>query len=156
MNFKIMCSTSGVTNCGIDSKDVCCLFRLDLPPSIFDLVEEMGRAGRQENATTEHYHYHLYFSIDHLISLYKRILNPDEECADERYRHVQICDLFDVVRILADPFRFHKQAIEQLLGNSDNAVSQDPFPICGTCSVCRTNFEMWPPLSKEGVHLVVC
>ena len=51
MNLKIMCSTSSVANAGIDSKDVRCVFRLDLPPSIFDLVQEMGRAGRGENAT---------------------------------------------------------------------------------------------------------
>ena len=155
MNFKIMCSTSSVANAGIDSKDIWCVFRLDLPPSIFDLVQEMGRAGRSENATAENYHYHLFFSIDHLIYLYKRILNPDKECADERYREVQVCDLFDVVRILADPFQCHKQAIEQLLGNSDNKVSQEPFPTCGSCSVCRRNVEMWPPLWKEGVQLVV-
>ena len=115
----------------------------------------MGRAGQQENATAEHYHYHLFFSIDHLIYLYKRILNPDEECTDERYRKVQVCDLFDVLRILADPYQCHKQAIEQLLGNLDDGVSQNPFPICGTCSVCRRNFKMWPPLCKEGVQLVV-
>ena len=155
MNFKIMCSTSGVANAGIDCKDVRCVFRLDLPPSIFDLVQEMGRAGRRPNATAEHYHYHLFFSLEHLIYLYKGILNPDDECADERYREVQICDLFDVCTILADPFQCHKQAIEQLLGCSDESVSQDLFPACGSCSVCKHNFEIWPALCKEGVQLVV-
>ena len=154
-NFKIMCSTSGVANAGIDSKDVRCVFRLDLPPSIFDLVQEMGRAGRHENASAEHYHYHLFFSIEHLIYLYKQILNPEEECADERYRHVQVCDLFDIITILADPYQCHKQAIEQLLGSSEDGISRDPFPICGLCSVCQRNFEIWPLLCKEGVQLVV-
>ena len=64
MNFKIMCSTSGVANAGINSKDIQCVFRLDLPPLIFDLVQEMGCAGRRANATAENYHYHLFFSID--------------------------------------------------------------------------------------------
>ena len=87
--------------------------------------------------------------------MYKQILNPDKECADERYHEVQVCDLFDLVRILADPYQCHKQAIGQLLGNYDNEVSQEPYPICGACSVCRRNVEMWPPLCKEGVQLVI-
>ena len=45
MNFKIMCSTSGVANAGIDCRDVQAVFCLDLPSSIFDLVQEMGRDG---------------------------------------------------------------------------------------------------------------
>ena len=34
MNFKIMCSTSSVANAGIDCRDVCTVFCLDLPSSI--------------------------------------------------------------------------------------------------------------------------
>ena len=156
MNFKIMCSTSGVANAGIDSKDICAVFRLDLPPSIFDLVQEMGRAGRRPTATGEHYHYHLFFSIEHFIYLYKRILNPEEDCDDETYRYQQICDLYDVIRILANPFQCHKQLIEMMLGNPYNNDERDPFPACGMCTVCRCDVEMWPALIMEGVQLVVC
>ena len=53
MNFKVICLTSGVTNAGIDCNDIRDVFRLDLPPSIFDLVQEMGRAGRRDNASAE-------------------------------------------------------------------------------------------------------
>ena len=67
MNCKIMCSTSGIANAGIDFKDICAVFQLDLPPSIFDLVQEMGRASRRKNTKGEHYHYHLFFSIEHLL-----------------------------------------------------------------------------------------
>ena len=68
---------------------------------------------------------------------------------------MQICNLFDVIQILADPFQCHKQAIEQLLGNCDDSIAQDPFPVCGTCSVCQRNVKMWPALCQEGVQLVV-
>ena len=155
MNFKIMCSTSGVANAGIDCKDVRAVFRLDLPSSVFDLVQEMGRAGRRDNATGEHYHYHLFFSIENLIYLYKRIMSPDEECDDPTYREVQICDLFDVISILANPFQCHKQLIEMLLGDPDDDASHEPFPSCGYCSVCNHNVEMWPALCMEGCQLVL-
>ena len=155
MNFKIMCSTSGVANAGIDCKDVRAVFRLDLPSSVFDLVQEMGRAGRRPNATGEYYHYHLFFSIENLIYLYKRIMSPDEECIDPTYRDVQICDLFDVVGILANPFQCHKTLIEMRLGNPDDDASRDPFFQCGYCSVCNHNVEMWPALCMEGCQLVL-
>ena len=38
VNFNVLCSTSGVANVGIDSKNVRAVFRLDLPPSIHDLT----------------------------------------------------------------------------------------------------------------------
>ena len=115
----------------------------------------MGRAGCRDNATGEHYHYHLFFSIEHLIYLYKRIMNPNDECDDPTYCEVQICDLFDVIRILANPFKCHKQLIEMMFGNPDNDASQEPFPPCGYCSVCRHNVEMWPSLCMEGCQLVL-
>ena len=85
MNFKVMCSTSSIANAGIDWSDIRAVFCLDLLSSIFDLVQEMGRAGRRGSASAEDYHDHLYFSIDHLIYLYKRIMNPDDEYDDETY-----------------------------------------------------------------------
>ena len=156
MNFQIMCSTSGVANAGIDSKDIRAVFCLDLPPSIFDLVQEMGRAGRHPNATGEHYHYHIFFSIEHFIHLYKQILNPEEEYDDETYRYQQICNLYDVICILANPFQCHKQLIKMMLGNPYNDEDRDLFPACGMCSVCQRNVKMWPALCMEGVQLVVC
>ena len=156
MNFKIMCSTSGVANSGIDSRDIRAVFRLGLPPSIFDLVQEMGRAGQRKNATGEHYHYHLYFSIEHFIYLYKQILNPDDKCDDKTYRSQQICNLYDVIRILANPFQCHKQLIKMMLGNPYSDKDRDPSPPCGMCMVCQRDIQMWSALSMEGVQLVVC
>ena len=42
MNIKIACATSGIANAGIDSKDIWFVIHIDLPPSIWDLAQEMG------------------------------------------------------------------------------------------------------------------
>ena len=117
----------------------------------------MGRAGRRgsASASAEDYHCHLYFSIDHLIYLYKHIMNPDDECDNETYWYQEICDFHDVIRILANPFECHKQLIEILLGNPNNDAPREAFPLCGLCSVFCCDVEMWPSLCMEGVQLVL-
>jgi superfamily II DNA helicase RecQ len=44
---QVLCATSGVGNAGIDSLDIRAVFRLDFPPSIIDVCQEKGRAGRR-------------------------------------------------------------------------------------------------------------
>ena len=83
-------------------------------------------------------------------------MNPDYKCDDETYCNQQICDLYDVICILANPFQCHKQLIEMMLGNPYNEEDRDPFPACGMCTVCQRDIEMWPALCMEGVQLVVC
>ena len=46
-SIRVLCATSGVGNVGIDSPDIRGVFRLEFPPSIMDLVQEKGRAGRR-------------------------------------------------------------------------------------------------------------
>jgi len=153
MNFKIACATSGVANSGIDCKDIRFVFRLDLPPSIWDMAQEMGRAGRGQHATSEDYTYFLFFSLSNLIYLFMQINDTSERCNEDTYRIEQCKDLLDVVKLLANPFKCHKQLIEEALGNPDG--DQAPFPPCYKCSVCNVEVEMWPPICKPGVRLVI-
>ena len=67
MNFKIACATSGVANTGIDCTDVQFVFQINLPPSTWDLAQEMGRAGRGPFATGNDY---TYFLFSNLLILY--------------------------------------------------------------------------------------
>ena len=128
MNFKIACATSGVANSGINCKDIPFVFRLDLPPSIWDMAQEMGRAGRAPHATSEDYKYFLFFSLTYLIYLFMCINDTSEHCNDDTYRIEQYQDLVDVVKLLANPFKCHKQLIEEALGNPDG--DRTPFTPC--------------------------
>ena len=77
-NVKIACATSKVASAGIDCKDVRFVFRIDLLPPIWDLAQEMGRAGRGPFATGNDYKYFLFFKLADLIYLYLKICNPNE------------------------------------------------------------------------------
>eukprot|EP00957_Ditylum_brightwellii_P177896 13550149-Ditylum_brightwellii.AAC.1 len=55
--MNILCVMSGVENAGIDSKDVRAVYRVNFPPSIADLSQECGRAGRRNNTTATDFVY---------------------------------------------------------------------------------------------------
>ncbi len=82
-----MCK-SGVGNAGIDSPDIRAVFRLDFPPSIIDVCQEKGHAGRHPNALSEDYTYYIAFSLKSFIHLFKRIHDPDNKVIDsEEFWH---------------------------------------------------------------------
>ena len=59
LKIRVLCATSGVGNAGIDCPDVRAVYRIDFPPSILDIAQEKGRAGRRADATPENFHYFL-------------------------------------------------------------------------------------------------
>ena len=69
LDMRVLCATSGVGNAGIDSPDIRYFYRIDFPPSILDLVQERGRAGRRLGATSVDYSPCLYFNQIVSISL---------------------------------------------------------------------------------------
>ena len=149
MNIEIACATSGVANAGIDYKDVRFVFRLDLPPSVWDLAQEMGRAGQGHHSTSNDFVYYLFFTLKDVIYLFKQINNPSKQCIDKEYCTQQSRDLIDVMKLLANLFSCHKQLIESALGNPQG--DRTPVPPCGKCSVCDNDITMWPALCKPGV-----
>ena len=97
---QLAMETTWISRC-IDCQDVWFVFRIDLPPSIWDLAQEMGQAGRGPFATGDNYNYFLFFSLPDLIYLFKWINDPKERCNGNDYRHVQCRELMDVARLLA-------------------------------------------------------
>mmetsp|Transcript_38786 Transcript_38786/g.56621 ORF Transcript_38786/g.56621 Transcript_38786/m.56621 type:complete len:82 (-) Transcript_38786:519-764(-) len=81
-----MCATSsGVGNAGIDSSQVRCVIRTDFPPTQLDIIQELGRAGRNRDTSFENYSYNIYISIEQFIYVYERIHDPREKILDEKY-----------------------------------------------------------------------
>ena len=153
MSFKIARATSCVANIGIDCKDLQFIFWLDIPPSIWDLAQKMGHAARSTTATSEHYTYYLFFQLKDIIYLYNPIHDPKERCNNRSYCKQECNDLFDVVKLLGNSKTCHKQLLKIALGNPTG--DRTPFPPCGRCSVCRVDIDMWPPLCKQGIWLII-
>ena len=61
LNLQIFSCTSGVGNAVIDSPEVRTMYRIDFPPSILDICQERGRAGRLPGASPETYSYKAMF-----------------------------------------------------------------------------------------------
>ena len=85
-NLHILCATSGVGNTGINSSQIGVVYRLGMPENITNLFQEKGRAGRYDNALPSDNRYLLCFSIEDLLYLFKRAMNPEETIINEEYR----------------------------------------------------------------------
>jgi superfamily II DNA helicase RecQ len=73
---RILVATSGAANAGIDSADVYLVLRDGFPPSIADLLQELGRAGRRMASsciTGLIDRYRINISLKSFVSLVKRI-----------------------------------------------------------------------------------
>ena len=66
---------------------------------------------------------------------------------------LQCKELAVVARLQAHGTQCHKQLIELALENPNS--DRTPSPPCGNCGICSADNEMWPPLCKEGVRLVL-
>jgi superfamily II DNA helicase RecQ len=151
-NIKVLCATSGVGNAGIDSPDIRAVYRIDFPPSILDLSQEKGRAGRNVSATADNYVYNLCISIESFMYVYKRINDPTNTTIDATYRLEQEKDLFQVGKLLTLSKMCFSKSIETMLGNPngrDNTLG--PCMNCPNCNGVR----LIPQMNKLGVKEIM-
>jgi superfamily II DNA helicase RecQ len=160
-NLNVLCATSGVGNAGIDSPNIRAVYRLDFPPSILDISQECGRAGRRADATPNHYSYNICFNLEGFLHLFKRIHSKENEVLNYDYRKQQEKDLFDVAKLLASTTKCYYITLETYLGNPElpcQIIIQHPtdqcIMPCGVCPNC-TNEPLIPTLNKEGVKEVL-
>ena len=147
LDMRVLCATSGVGNAGIDSPNIRAVYRIDFPPSILDMVQERGRAGRRPGSTSANYNYHVCISLESFLYLFKRILDPKELVNDESYRERQIDDLLQVANVIISG-KCYAAAFETLLGNP--TCPSVPIPPCLDCPAC-TAAKLFPKLNSKGV-----
>ena len=115
--MNILCATSGVGNAGIDCSDVRAVYRIDFPPSIGDLSQECGRAGRREDVTPDNFLYQVAICLESFLHIFRRINHPETRSADASYRKFQMQELMDVAYLLSSSAHCYYTRIEQKLGN---------------------------------------
>ena len=78
--IQILTATSS-TNCGISSNDLNNAMHEGLPPSLYELLQKMGRVNRKMTSTLGTCSYKVHISFPSYLSLYKRIMtnNSGEE-----------------------------------------------------------------------------
>ena len=70
---KVLFATSGAANAGIDNSLVHGVFRGEIPPTIEDAAQEIGRAGRRAGANKDSDLYVTCISLESYLILLKRI-----------------------------------------------------------------------------------
>ena len=71
--IQILTATSSA-NCGISSNDLNNAMHDGLPPSLYELLQEMGRVDRKMNSTPGTCSYEIHISFNSCLSLFKRIM----------------------------------------------------------------------------------
>ena len=158
-NIRVLCATSGVGNVGIDSKYIRSVFRLEIPPSVLDMVQEMGRAGRVTEPDPLNYSYTVLFSLDSFLYLFERALDEDNDVIDESYRHEEVQNLFQIGRMLVFQEECFYVSIEKHLGNPHVIIPNEQFTPCGNfCPVCREELKdrrVVPMVDRNGLSTVL-
>ena len=158
-NIKVLCATSGVGNVGIDSSEIRSVYRLEFPPSLLDLVQEMGRAGRAAIRNPLMYSYTVYYSMETFVYLFERIMDPANDMIDDSYRAEEVKSLFHVGRMLVYQNQCFYIAIEMHIGNPDIEISPASMEACGgLCPVCRENVKdrrVVPFVDRNGLSIVL-
>ena len=72
-NLDILCATSGVGNVGIDCSEILTVHRIDFPPYISDMSQEIGRCGRNYEATPDKIIHQVKTYADSFLHVWKRI-----------------------------------------------------------------------------------
>ena len=153
LNMNILCATSGVGNAGIDCRDVRAVYRVDFPPSIADLSQECGRAGRRDDATPDNFVYQVAICLESFLHIFRRINHPETRSADASYRKYQLQEVMDVASLLSSSVQCYYITIEKKLGNPYVLVEGEQER-CGTCPNCLGQ-KIFPSVSKNGLKTIL-
>lgn len=94
-NLKIMPDTK-VADCGVSSKRCRRSYRIGLAPSMYSLVQEMGRVDRNPLFCIGDNRYEVHLSFSCAIKLFVRIMQHPN--SDERL--IQLASMREVLRLL--------------------------------------------------------
>ena len=136
-NPRILLATSGATNAGIDSNQIYAVFRLDMPSTRVDIVQERDRAGRFSNANPNNCFYDISFSMASFEYKLRQIWDRKEEIIDNTYREEMETELIETLKLLTISAKCITLELEQMLGNPAEVSTNETTDPCNYCSVCN-------------------
>jgi len=115
-NPQILVATSGAANAGIDDPEVYGVTRMDFPPSLLDVQQEKGRAGRRPFANSDSDWYLLCLSLESLVVLIQRLHNTPGS-KEASYFKAQDESIRDGILLLVLPLYCLHLALEHIGAN---------------------------------------
>ena len=143
-------ATSGAANTGIDNANVYGIFRFDFPPSVEDIIQENGRAGRCGGSSYETDKYTVYISLESILAVLWRILVLEETTPE--FKKVLLNNLHIAMGAIVLPTGCIKLLFVHKASNPFTS-HEHPFPSpCGVCSYYRDDYQLiFPTVSQVGL-----
>jgi hypothetical protein len=161
---RVLIATSGCANAGIDCPDVYWVLRQDMPPSVLDLFQEMGRAGRRHIKLFGEDHYILIFSLNSFEYLYIRPMNEKDDLipplvmTGKEKIELSRESLMEVLQLLVLDKGCKHLLMEEILGKRlPNYYSRlgDCRCACPTCLPKSAYKHVFPAVKKSGIHTLL-
>jgi ATP-dependent helicase YprA (DUF1998 family) len=102
-NPQLLTATSGAANAGLDSQDVYGVGRAEFPPTLVDVLQEKGRAGRRPTASATTDWYLVCLSLETYVYLLRRAANPSTAKYDTNYKSELVAESQQALEVLVLP-----------------------------------------------------
>jgi hypothetical protein len=153
-NPQILTATSGAANAGIDDPEVFGVCRTEFPPSLLDVKQEKGRAGRRPLAHPGTDWYMVCISLESLVILLKRLW--DTSVKEDSYFVSQDADIRACLKLLVLPDYCLQATLEMRMSNPFFDIGELPPPCENACTYCLGKYDkMFPKLVMSGVRTVL-
>jgi len=128
-NLVIMPATSAA-NCGVSCSKCYRSYRVGPPPSLYDLVQEMGRVDRVGDLPPGANMYEIHLSVPLFVSLFVCVMSVP----DRVERKKKLVDIYEVLSAVMVPTGCQHSAMELYFEQNTGATDKVP---CGQfCSYC--------------------
>ena len=127
--LMVMPATSAA-NCGVSSNECHCSYRLGPPPTLYNLVQEMGQVDRDQLLPVGFNRYKIYLSFPLVVSLYVRIMQQTSTSIRDR----QLDALFEVSTFSMTPSECFHCTMERNF--EQDMVGTDKQSCKKYCSFC--------------------
>jgi superfamily II DNA helicase RecQ len=155
-NPQILTATSGAANAGIDDPDVYGVTRMEFPPSLLDVQQEKGRAGRRLSACSDTDWYLLCFSLESYVVLLQRLHNNPATNKDTSYFDTLETDMQECLMSFTIPQDCLHSKLEIKMANPYLNDAPVPTPCMSACAYCLGSYKsLFPSIIKSGVETVI-
>jgi hypothetical protein len=158
-NPQILTAISGAANAGLDSEDVFGVGRAEFPPTLADVLQEKGRAGRRPNASTTDW-YLVCLSLETYVYLLHRAADSTTAEYGSHYKSELVAEMPHTLEVLVLPKRCLQLTLETISANpftpADSTIAGNGVPCGNSCSFCLGDYSrIFPKVRRLGVQQVL-
>ena len=121
---------TSAANCGVSSAKCYRSYRLGPPPSMYDLVQEMGRVDRVRDLPAGANRYEIHLSVPLFVSMFVRVMSV----GDTVERNRQLIAIYEVLTFIMVPTQCQHSSMESYF--EEDTIGSNKQPCESFCSFC--------------------